>query len=350
MEGLRIGTLSTARITPLALITPAREVPETVVTAVAARDRHQAEAFAAEYGIPVVHDSYEALIADPDIDAIYNPLPNSLHGPWTLAAIKAGKHVLCEKPFTSNAGEAREVAAAARDSGLVVMEAMHYRYHRLAQIMTGQLPLIAGDSANGTGGAAVPDGQNGVRHIHCTVSFPLDGLDDIRWDYDLAGGAAMDAGCYAIDCVRLLGPGRPEVVAALATEQVPQVDRAMAAFLRFPGGATAWLEMSLTVGGKLRADVHVVGKHGQMKVQNFVHPYLWYRVRTVTPERTETISPDPGESAETTYLGQLRAFAAAVLRGEPFPTTPEHAIVTMELIDDIYEAAGLPPRPTAHLR
>jgi predicted dehydrogenase len=221
---------------------------------------------------------------------------------------------------------------------VVVMEAMHYRYHRLAQVMVDQLALIAGSEA---------DRRGGVRHIHCTVSFPLEGPDDIRYHYDLAGGATMDAGCYAIDCVRLLGPGQPEVVAALATEQSPRLDRSMYAFLRFPGGATAWLDVSLTQGGKLRADVHAVGTHGQMRVQNFIHPYIRFRVTTKTAQHAESISSDPGESPDTTYLGQLRAFAAAVLRGEPFPTTPEHAIVTMELIDDIYRAAGLPLRPAA---
>jgi predicted dehydrogenase len=334
MERLRIGTLSTAQITPPALIVPARRLAETTVTAVAARNRDQAAAFAAEHGIPVVHDSYAALIADPDIDAIYNPLPNSLHGLWTLAAIRAGKHVLCEKPFTANAGEAREVAAAARESGLVVMEAMHYRYHRLAEIMTGQLPLII-------------DPEEGIRHIHAVVSFPLGRPDDIRYSYDLAGGATMDAGCYAIDCIRLLGPGEPEVIAALATEHGPRVDDAMSAFLRFGSGATAWLDVSLTQGGKLRADVHVVGSRGQMRVQNFVHPYVRFRLTTKAGLHTESIGSDPAEAAQTTYVGQLRAFAAAVLRAEPFPTTPEHAIGTMELIDDIYRAAGLPLRPAA---
>ncbi len=333
MERLRIGTLGAARITPAALITPARQVAETAVTAVAARDRRQAEAFAAEHGIPVVHDSYADLIADPDIDAVYNPLPNALHGPWTLAAITAGKHVLCEKPFASNGGEAREVAAAARESGLVVMEAMHYRYHRLAEVMSGQLPVIAG-----------PDG---IRHIHAVVSFPLPAADDVRYRYDLAGGAAMDAGCYAIDCIRLLGPGEPQVAAALATEHGPKVDDAMNALLKFPDGATGWLDVSLTQGGRYRADVHVVGGHGQMRVRNFVHPYRGFRVTTRTADRSETITADPADAAHTTYLGQLRAFAAAVLRGEPFPTTPGHAVVTMELIDDIYRAAGLPLRPSA---
>jgi predicted dehydrogenase len=330
-DRLRIGTLSTARITPPALLTPASQLAETVVTAVAARDRAQAEKFAAAHGIPVVHDSYEALIEDPGIDAIYNPLPNSLHAKWTLRAIEAGKHVLCEKPFTSNAAEARAVAAAAKASGLVVMEAMHYRYHPLAQTMLSQLALIAG-----------PD--NAVQHIQCNVSFPLDGLSDIRYVYDLGGGATMDAGCYAIDCVRLLGPGQPRVEAALATQQKPRVDQAMTALLRFPGGATAWLDLSFTQGGEFRADVQVVGELGQLRVQNFIHPHLRYRMTTMTAQGTRTVSSPPGESAETTYLGQLRAFAAAVRDGEPFITTPEHAVVTMSLIDDVYRAAGLPPR------
>jgi predicted dehydrogenase len=130
-----MGTLGAARITPAAPIKPARQVPEVTVTAVAARDPARARQFAARHGIAAVHDSYEALLADPDVDAVYNPLPNSLHAPWTLRAIAAGKHVLCEKPFTSNEAEAAEVADAARSAGLVVMEAFHYRHHPLARRM-----------------------------------------------------------------------------------------------------------------------------------------------------------------------------------------------------------------------
>jgi predicted dehydrogenase len=338
MDRVRIGVLSAARITPEALIAPARHLPEALVTAVAARERSHAEAFARENGIPVVHESYEDLVGDPDIDAVYNPLPNSLHARWTLAAIDAGKHVLCEKPLTSNAAEAREVAAAARHAGLVVMEAMHYRYHRLAQTMVSQLPVITGQEAAS---------HHAIRHIQCAVSFPLTSLTDIRYSYGLAGGATMDAGCYAIDLVRLLGPGRPTVVTAFATEQSPNVDQTMAAFLRFPAGATAWLDLSFAPpGARLRADAHVIGSGGQMTVQSFIHPHLGYRMTTSTAHHTESVSTDPGESAETTYLGQLRAFAGAVLRGERFPTTAEHATVTMELIDDIYRAAGLPLRPS----
>ena len=131
MNPLRIGLLGTARIAETALVRPAASVPEVTVAAVAARDQARAAAFAERHGIPVVQAGYDALLANPDINAVYNPLPNALHAPWTIKAIAAGKHVLCEKPLASCAAEAEQVAAAAAASGLVVMEAMHYRYHPL---------------------------------------------------------------------------------------------------------------------------------------------------------------------------------------------------------------------------
>jgi predicted dehydrogenase len=127
---VRIGILGAARIAPNAIIKPAQNSTETEIVAVAARDPQRAKEFAAKHGIPSVLPGYAELLADPDIDAVYNPLPNSLHGRWTLAAIDAGKHVLCEKPFTANAEEARTVAKAAEASGLVVLEAFHYRSTR----------------------------------------------------------------------------------------------------------------------------------------------------------------------------------------------------------------------------
>ena len=183
-----MGTLGSSRISLPALIEPAASVPEVTVAAVAARDKSRADAFALRHGIPAAYGSYEELLADPDIDAIYNPLPNSLHGPWTLQAIAAGKHVLCEKPFASNADEAAQVADAAAASGLVVMEAMHYRYHPLTRRLS-ELVAELGP----------------VQHLQCWTSFAIADPDDIRYDFDLGGGALMDGGCYAIDCLRLLG-------------------------------------------------------------------------------------------------------------------------------------------------
>ena len=135
MEPLRVGCLGAARIAPAALIKPSASNEGVVCAAVAARDPSRARAFAAKYDIAKVHDSYEALLADDDLDAVYIPLPNGLHGLWTLRALAQGKHVLCEKPFTANADEAQRVADAATDSGLVVMEAFHWRYHPMAARM-----------------------------------------------------------------------------------------------------------------------------------------------------------------------------------------------------------------------
>jgi len=368
LERVRIGTLGAARITPAALIKPARHVPDVTVTAVAARDPDRARQFAAKHGIPVVHASYDALIADPGIDAIYNPLPNSLHAPWTLRAIEAGKHVLCEKPFTSNAAEAEQVAAAAKGSGLVVMEAFHYRYHPLARRMldvvagpdtgqvvagpgTGQVvagpgtgQVVAGADAVAEPGPVAGQGAAGelgaLRYLEAWVCSPLPRFSDIRYSFDLAGGATMDVGCYAINCLRLLGPGEPQVVEARAKLHGPYVDRAMTASFRFPGGATGRMTASLWSSQVLRISVKAVGDRGVLRVLNFLAPQVYNRL-TVSANgytRHERVR------GEATYTYQLRAFAAAVLRREPVITTPDDAVATMTIIDDIYRAAGLPLR------
>ncbi len=332
MDRLRVGTLGAARIAPAALIKPARQVPEVTVTAVAARDPDRARRFAARHDIAVVHDSYEALIADPDVDAVYNPLPNSLHAPWTLRAIAAGKHVLCEKPFTSNEAEAAEVAEAAKSAGLVVMEAFHYRYHPLARRMQ---EIVAGAGDGGRSGEI-----GALRRVEASLCFPVPRFSDIRYQFDLAGGATMDAGCYAINCLRLLGPGEPEVVSARARLHGPDVDRAMVADFRFPGGASGRIRTSLWSRQLLRISARAVGELGEMRVFNYLAPQAFslLTVRSGASTRWERIR------GEATYTYQLRAFAAAVLRGEPVITTPEDAVANMRQIDDVYRAAGLPLR------
>jgi predicted dehydrogenase len=332
VDRLRVGTLGAARIAPAALIKPARQVPEVTVTAVAARDPDRARRFAARHGIAVVHDSYEALIADPDVDAVYNPLPNSLHAPWTRRAIAAGKHVLCEKPFTANEAEAAEVADAAESAGLVVMEAFHYRYHPLARRMQ---EIVAGAGDGGRGGEI-----GALRHVEASLCFPVPRFSDIRYQFDLAGGATMDAGCYAINCLRLLGPGEPEVVSARARLHGPDVDRAMVADFRFPGGASGRIRTSLWSSQLLRISARAVGELGEMRVFNYLAPQAFslLTVRSGASTRWERIR------GEATYTYQLRAFAAAVLRGEPVITTPEDAVANMRQIDDVYRAAGLPLR------
>jgi predicted dehydrogenase len=329
MDVLRIGTLGSARIAEAALIEAARHVPEVTVAAVGARDLSHAEAYALRHGIAVAYGSYDELLADPGIDAIYNPLPNSLHGPWTLRAIAAGKHVLCEKPFASNADEAAQVVQAAAASSLVVMEAMHYRYHplirRLREVVTKLGP---------------------VRQMQCWTSFTIADPGDIRYDYALGGGALMDGGCYAIDCMRMLGGGEPEITGALAdTEPDGLVDRALAARLSFPGGATGWFESAFTRSGGFRADLHVSCDKGTVHLDNFILPHDGHL--TVTPAEPEQAGQEAeqGETATwSSYVWQLWAFARAIRAGDPVETSAANAAATMRAIDDAYRAAGLPAR------
>jgi len=321
---LRIGVLGAARIAPNALIKPARAMADVTVAAVAARDRARADAFASRHGIPTVHDDYAQLLADPAVDAIYNPLPNGLHGRWTIAALTAGKHVLCEKPFTANAAEAREVAEVAAGTDRVVMEAFHYRYHPVALRML----------------EIVKSGQLGeLRHVEASFCFPLPRFADIRYRFDLAGGALMDAGCYAVHMVRLLG-GEPDVVSARAKLRGANVDRAMRAELAFPGGHTGRITCSMWSSDVLRISARAVGTKGEMRVRNPLAPQLGHRiaVRTAAGRRIERLS------RRASYAYQLDAFAGAVRNGEPVITDPADSIRTMTVIDAIYRAAGLPPR------
>lgn len=327
---IRIGVLGAARIAPTALVKPARQVDGVQVVAVAARDPERARAFAARHGIDRVFGSYDDLIASDEVDAVYNPLPNGLHAEWTTRALEYGKHVLCEKPFTANAAEARFVADAAEASGLTVMEAFHYRYHPLAERMRA---IVHGESELGDFGT--------VRHVETALCIPLPSGKDIRYSWTLGGGATMDTGCYAIHCLRLLGPGLPEVVSATATLRGAQIDRAMRAEFRFPEGATGgitaslWSRRLLTIRARVRSD------RGELRVFNFVAPHVYHRLAVTLDGRTHR-ERIPGDAS---YTHQLRAFRDAV-GGDAAAnlTPPEDAVVTMGLIDDVYRAAGLAPR------
>jgi predicted dehydrogenase len=325
MSPLRIGILGAAKIAPAALIRPARALPDVEVVSVAARDPDRARHYADKHGIKRVHPTYEALIGDPDIDAVYNPLPNGLHGRWTLAAIAAGKHVLCEKPFTANADEAATVARAGDVAGLVVMEAFHYRHHPLAARMR----------------EVVDQGLIGeVRHIEAWMCFPLPNRRDIRYRLDLAGGATMDAGCYALNMIRLMAGAEPEVVSARAKLSSPGVDRAMVADLSFADGRTARMHTSMWSSEVLRIGVRVTGDRGELRVLNPVAPQHYHRlvVRTPAGKRIEHLA------GPSTYQYQLEHFAAAVLAGGPVITTTADAVANMAVVDAVYTAAGLPVR------
>ncbi|MEW9530141.1 Gfo/Idh/MocA family protein [Microbispora sp. NPDC049125] len=323
---MRIGTLGAARITPNALVKPARLVPGVELAAVAARDRSRAAAFAAKHGIPVVHESYEALVEDPSIDAVYNPLPNALHAEWTIRALEAGKHVLCEKPFTSNEAEARQVAEVAGKTGNVVMEAFHYRYHPLAERMRA----IVGELGE-------------IQEIETWMCFPLPRFSDIRYSLALSGGALMDAGCYAVHCARLLGGGEggePAVRAARALLHSPGVDRAMSAGLEFPSGARGIVHASMWSSQVLKLSARVTGSRGEMRVTNYAMPQLFHRLSYTV----DGVSLRERVAGDATYTYQLRAFESAVRTGEGSLTPPSDSIANMAVIDEIYRKAGLAPR------
>ena len=332
-EPLRVGILGAARIAPTALVRPARDVAEAKIVAVAARDPERARKFARKHGIERTHESYAALIADPEVEAVYNPLPNGLHCEWTLAALEAGKHVLCEKPMASNADEARQMAEAADRADRVLMEAFHWRYHPLA---TRMLEIIA----SGELGA--------IRHVEARLCFPLPIPGDIRYQWDLAGGATMDAGCYTVSQVRHLAGAEPEVVRAEARLSSPKVDRYMQADLRFPDGRTGRVTQSLFSSTLLALGVRVEGDAAEMHAFNPIAPHIYHRL-TVRWRRNENGKAGrrservPGEA---TYTCQLRAFVAAVREGRALPTDAHDAVKNMAVIDAIYDRAGLPRRGT----
>lgn len=326
---IRFGILGAAGITPSALIEPAHANADVELTAVAARDRSRAEAFAREHGIGRVHDSYEELLADPDIDAVYIPLPNSEHGRWTVAAIEAGKHVLVEKPFASNAREAAEVAAVAEASNRIVMEAFHYRHHQLMETVVRMV-------REGTLG--------GLVDVSATFNIHLPDRSNIRYDQDLAGGSTMDLGCYPLHFVRSVVGEEPEIVSAEARpSDDPRLDEALTAVLRFPSGVTGTIASSLLEDEEVQAAT-VTGTIGRLDVEGFVKPQGGNRLTLTTPEGTSEIEVP---ELPTSYAEQLAAFVAAVRDGGPVLTDPADSVATMTAIDAMYTAAGLEPRATA---
>ena len=326
MSRLRVGVLGAAKIVPAALLKPAAANADVEVAAIAARDPERAAAFATKHGIPTVHRTYESLLGDASLDAVYIPLPNGLHGRWTVAALDAGLHVLCEKPFTANAEEAQLVADAAAASGRVVMEAFHWRYHPLAARM---VEIVRG-------------GELGdLRVIEAAMCFPNFRRNDIRWQRELAGGALMDAGCYAIHWARTLAGTEPEVVWAASLMRAHDIDRRTEVDLAFPGGVTGHILASMWSTSILRLMLRVEGTRGTLKVLNPIAPQYGSRmtVNVAGKKRRVKVAADG-----TTYDYQMKAFVAAIRNGAPTLTPPAESVANMRVIDAAYRAAELEPR------
>ena len=323
-EPLRIGTLGAAGITPAALMEPAKEIDGVVVAAVAARDRNRAEQFAERHHIPLVYDHYDSVIADDSLDVIYNPLPISHHLEYTVKALRAGKHVLCEKSFALNAREAEEMHAVAQDTGLVLIEAFHYRYHPIFQ---RALEIVE----SGTLGK--------LEHIDARFVVGTPNAENIRMHYDTGGGATMDMGCYPISWLRHITREEPKVVAATAKIGNPDVDLRLEVDYQLQDGLTATTVGSMCDPG-FAADMEIRGSDGHMRVVNPLVPQHGNKIEL-------TVGTDSSEEEFTrrsTYAFQLEAFVDAVENGTQLPTDSADAVKQMRVIDAAYLAAGMKTR------
>jgi D-xylose 1-dehydrogenase (NADP+, D-xylono-1,5-lactone-forming) len=248
MEPVRWGLLSTARING-ALIGGIRGAENAELLAVASRSEESASAYARTWEIPRAHGSYEALLADPDVEVVYVSLPNAMHVPWAVRALEAGKHVLCEKPLTPRAADAEAAFDAAERAGRVLVEAFMWRHHP----QTAEVARLVRDGAIGE-----------LRQAHAVFSFSLGEDPNVRWDPALEGGALMDVGCYCVNALRLLC-GEPERVSCEARDR-GGVDSRASAVLRFPGDVLGTLECAFDTAP--RSSLEVVGSAGRLLVDD----------------------------------------------------------------------------------
>jgi D-xylose 1-dehydrogenase (NADP+, D-xylono-1,5-lactone-forming) len=313
---MRWGLLSTANINRK-LLGGAEGTDEAAVVAVASRDRSRAEAFAREHGIERALGSYEALLEDPGVDAIYNPLPNSLHVPWTVRALEAGKHVLCEKPMSRHPDQVMAAFAAARQQERHLEEAFMWRHHP----QTRRLRELLDEGVVGT-----------LRMVKASFSFPLEDVTDIRMQAGLEGGSLMDVGCYCVSGCRLVAGAEPLRVYAEQVIGGDAVDVAFAATMRFPGDVIGQFHCGFSVGR--RHHLEAIGDAGSLFLADPWHgrsPGIELRTEAGV-ERIEIADADP-------YTHELVDFARAA-RGEAPPLLGEaDALAQARAIEALYASA-----------
>ena len=324
---VRWGILSTADIGVRKVIPGIRRAARCEVVAIASRDAEAARAAAARLGIPTAHGSYEALLADPDVDAIYIPLPNHLHAEWTIAALRAGKHVLCEKPLAMTADEAQGMVDVAHESGLHLMEAFMYRHH---PTWVAAMDLV--DSGRiGT-----------LTAVQSWFSYFNDDPENIRNIRDYGGGALFDIGCYSVNLSRMIFDGEPvRIKASLRRDPTSGVDVLTSAILDFDDGI-ATFTCSTRSESDQRVDIY--GTTGRISIGI---PF------NIPPDRPTSVfltaGGDPPVAPATEvleyptadpYAVEFERFATAVLDGGPTPVPPEDAVANLRVIDAIFAAAG----------
>jgi len=320
MNKIRVGILGAARIAPKAIITPVRDNPEFEIVAVGARDKDRAKAFAAEHNIPHIADGYSDLVTRDDVDLVFVALPPAGHAPWSIAALEAGKAVLCEKPFAMTSAEARTMVTAATKAGRPLIEAFHYRYHAV-------LRRAFAIAASGELGRLVE--AEAVFDVNIAYK-----PGELRWIPSQGGGALMDLGCYCVHVLRMVAGSEPSITSA-DCQIVHEVDETTVAELAFPGGFKAKLRTSMKAPA-FTATLHVQGEKGSMDISNFLAPQMGceFTVEVGGKTRHEPTDGLPTYSAQLAHVGDV------MLRGTKPLTGGADAIATMECIEAIYAAAG----------
>ncbi|MCU1527284.1 MAG: putative dehydrogenase [Frondihabitans sp.] len=318
---LRIGIIGAAQIAPSAIVRPASRLDGIEVVAIAAARAGAAADFAVRHGIPRAYDSYEALIADPEVDLVYNALAVRDHVPLSIAALEAGKHVLCEKPIAMNAAEAARLVEAAQRTGKRAIEAFHYRHHPLFL----SLLRLLDEGTLGT-----------IRSIASEIS-DVRAFDpaSVLHDPTVGGGALRHAGCYAVDWTRALVGEEPEVEWARSARNPLGADSRFEAELSFPGGVLATIEVAMAPGSAIRPGnrVAIRGDRGSVRVENLIAPHGGHSVDlriAGEPARVFTVA------GETSYEYQLAAVASALGSGEPLPSEGDQQVLAMSVIDALY--------------
>ena len=315
---IRWGILSTARIAQR-IVDGARLARNAEVAAVGSRDLARAEAYAAEHGIARAHESYEALLADPDVDAVYIPLPNALHVPWSIRALAAGKHVLSEKPLARDPAQVDAAFDAAERAGRLLMEAFMWRFHPQTEALE----------------RLVREGEVGrLRYVRASFGFDL-GPGNVRWERALAGGALMDVGCYCVSALRLVCGAEPARVSGELVAGGDGVDARFAGLLRFPGDVLGTFDCGMDVAR--RNTIEVVGDAATLHVpspwQAPAPAILIRRDGEPEPERVTIEAVDP-------YARELEDFGAAAESGGRPRLGRDDALGQARTIDALYRAAA----------
>ncbi len=324
---LRWGVLSTATIAVTKVIPGLRRAERAEVVAIGSRDPSAAERWATELGIGRAHGSYEAVLADSEVEAVYIPLPNHLHAEWTIAALRAGKHVLCEKPLALTAADARRMLAVAEETGLVLMEAFMYRHH----------PSWLAARAH------LADGRIGrLMAVQTWFSYYNDDPTNIRNIVEAGGGALYDIGCYGVNLSRMLFGGEPvRVLASALRDPTSGTDVVTAAILDF-GDGIASFTCSTRAEDDQRVDIY--GTTGRISIE------IPFNIPPDRPTRiTITAGGDPPVAPASEvielptadpYAAEADAFAATVLDGAAHSLPPADAIATLEVIERIFASAA----------